>query len=339
MSIGTNRAQISVFSTCCSSKDADAQNYLERVREVAQWSETANCRGILVYADNGLVDPWMVSQAIIEHTDSISPLVAVQPLYMHPFTVAKKVATLGLLYGRQVCLNMIAGGFKNDLAALNDETPHDERYDRLVEYTLIIRALLEESKPLTFQGKYYRVRNLKLHPPLPEELLPEILISGSSEAGLRAAKKTGAIAVKYPEPASVESPCASSLDTGLRIGIIAREEGSQAWKIAEDRFPEDRRGRLTHELAMKISDSEWHRRLSRQEERPGGDNSPYWMRPFHTYQTFCPYLVGSHREVAREISSYAESGRRTFILDIPASKEELEHINRVFALVSQSLTT
>ncbi len=27
-------------------------------------------------------------------------------------------------------------GFKNDLIALNDETPHDERYDRAVEYTL-----------------------------------------------------------------------------------------------------------------------------------------------------------------------------------------------------------
>ena len=150
-----------MFSTCCMSKDADASTYLEGVIDVARWSERAGCRGILVYADNGLVDPWLVSQVILQYTDEICPLIAVQPAYMHPYSVAKMVATLAFLHGRRVCLNMIAGGFKNDLLALDDPTPHDERYDRLAEYTLIIRGLFEECNPLSFEGKYYRVQNLK----------------------------------------------------------------------------------------------------------------------------------------------------------------------------------
>jgi len=40
-----------------------------------------------------------------------------------------------------------------------------------------------------------------MSPPLATELFPGILISGSSEAGLQAAKAVGAVAVQYPKPA------------------------------------------------------------------------------------------------------------------------------------------
>jgi alkanesulfonate monooxygenase SsuD/methylene tetrahydromethanopterin reductase-like flavin-dependent oxidoreductase (luciferase family) len=54
---------------------------------------------------------------------------------------------------------MLAGGFKNDLAALNDTTPHDERCERTVEYGLIVKRLLSDPGPVTFEGRYYRVSN------------------------------------------------------------------------------------------------------------------------------------------------------------------------------------
>src|SRR2546430_4749483 len=34
----------------------------------SRWSEDAGCRGILVYTDNRLVDPWLVAQLIVENT-------------------------------------------------------------------------------------------------------------------------------------------------------------------------------------------------------------------------------------------------------------------------------
>jgi len=60
------------------------------------------------------------------------------------------IVTLGHLYGRRVYLNVVAGGFKNDLTALNDATPHDKRYQRLTEYTLIIKHLLDGRVPSVF---------------------------------------------------------------------------------------------------------------------------------------------------------------------------------------------
>ena len=61
-----------------------------------------------------------------------------------------------------------------------------------------------------------------------------------------------------------------------------------------------------------------------------GEPNPYWLGPFKNYKTFCPYLVGSHDRVARELAEYIRLGSSHFILDIPPSEEELGHIGTVF---------
>ncbi|MVF21128.1 LLM class flavin-dependent oxidoreductase [Methylocaldum sp. BRCS4] len=329
---------IDVFSTCPQSTTGDPKSYRQRVIEVARWSERIGCRGILVYTDNSLADPWLVSQIILEHTATLAPLVAVQPIYMHPYTAAKKVATLGFLYGRRVYLNMLAGGFRNDLSALGDDTPHDQRYARTVEYTTIIRQLLESPAGISFEGKYYHVHNLKMSPSLPPSLQPGILISGSSDAGMAAAHAIGATAIKYPLPPNEERGVEKDIGVpcGVRVGIVSRSSAEQAWRAALERFPETREGQLTHHLAMKVSDSDWHKQLS-SHTAPVDDDNPYWLGPFHNYQTFCPYLVGCYERVAREIASYVRLGYRTFILDIPPSEEELEHTAVVFREALESL--
>ena len=327
-----SNAGVKVFSTCPQSSQSDAQLYLRQVTDVAKWSEEAGCEGILVYTDNSLVDPWLVSQAIIENTRSLCPLIAIQPIYMHPYTAAKMIASLGFMYNRKIYLNMLAGGFKNDLAALNDNTPHNKRYDRTVEYTLIIKQLLSFDGPVSFSGEYYLVDNLRMTPSLPPELFPGILISGSSDEGVAAARAIGATAVKYPKPSSDYNSCPPNddLNSGVRVGIIAREESDMAWQVAHARFPEDRKGQIKHQLAMKVSDSVWHKQLSEMGERPVTEQNPYWLGPFQNYKTFCPYLVGSYKCVAEELSGYIRAGYKTFILDIPPSLEELNHINIVF---------
>ena len=329
---GKATGALQVFSTCPSSLTA-TKDYTHHVAEVARWSERAGCAGILIYTDNSLVDSWLVSQVIIQNTGSLCPLVAVQPVYMHPYSVAKMVSSLAFFYGRRVFLNMVAGGFKNDLTALNDTTPHDGRYKRLVEYTQIIQRLIE-GETVTFEGEFYSVQGLKLNPRVESELRPGILISGSSESGMQAARELGAIAVKYPEPP--DRPEAESLagsgPCGLRVGIVTRPKGQEAWTVAFERFPEDRTGQLTRQLATKVSDSAWHKSLSGIGKESTGARDTYWLHPFKNYQTNCPYLVGSYASVAEELARYIGLGYRTFILDIPPAEEEFEHIGRVFQI-------
>lgn len=330
---------IQIFSTCPASYDDAGPDYLEQVARVARWSENAGCTGLLIYTDNRSVDPWLVAQTIAASTDSLCPLVAVQPIYMHPYSVAKMVSSLSNMYRRRVFLNMVAGGFKNDLLALNDTTPHDRRYERLVEYTTIVKELLDGST-VSFSGAFYTVDKLKMAPTLAPQLAPGVFLSGSSDAGREAAKLLGATAIEYPKPAGEDEALRDPvMNHGVRIGIIARAEAAEAWALAHARFPEDRKGQLTHELAMKVSDSVWHRQLAEMAEaeaEAGADSrDPYWLVPFKNYKTFCPYLVGSYERVAGELGRYVAKGFETFILDVPGSLEDLDHVARTFELALQ----
>ncbi|HEX7337366.1 MAG TPA: LLM class flavin-dependent oxidoreductase [Gemmatimonadales bacterium] len=321
---------LAFYSTCPPFRGGAPDAYSREVRDVARWSEAGGCEGILVYTDNGLLDPWLVAQLVIQSTSTLSPLVAVQPVYLHPYSVAKMVATLSLLHRRRIDLNIVAGGFKNDLAALGDSTPHHRRYGRLIEYTTIIRRLLQGG-PVTYQGEFYNVVNLRLAPELDPALMPRMLLSGSSPEGLAAAAALEALPVRYPEPPSETAVgLRNDQSFGIRVGIIGREDEHEAWSIARARFPEDRRGQALHQLAMKVSDSAWHRQLSA--IAPGlAPESAYWMVPFQNYQTFCPYIVGSYERVGEEIGRYLAAGCRAIILDVPASEGELQHVRRSVA--------
>jgi alkanesulfonate monooxygenase len=248
---------------------------------------------------------------------------------MHPYWVAKQIASLGAIYGRRLYLNMVAGGFKNDLDALNDLTPHDRRYARLIEYTTIIMQLLSSQAPVSYTGEFHTVTKLKLAPTLPDALVPGVFVSGSSEAGIAAAKTLGATAIKYPKPPGEEESDDGLMHRGIRVGVIARERDGEAWEIAHARFPEDRKGQLTRQLASKVSDSVWHKQLSERDSTT--ESTPYWLVPFQNYKTMCPYLVGSYDRVGQELARYFAAGYRTVILDVPPDSEELHHTSKAFA--------
>jgi alkanesulfonate monooxygenase len=248
------------------------------------------------------------------------------------------VATLTALTGRRIYLNLIAGGFKGDLEVLCDETPHDDRYVRLTEYTRIVAGLLKNSStstPLTFDGKYYSVKNLRMSVVVSAKLQPGIFVSGSSDAGIQSARDLNAVAVQYPRPAGDYSTPVSgdSIPYGIRVGIISRSDADTAWDVAHERFPPDRRGQIAHQVAMKKSDSTWHRQLSELAEATAETRDTYWLEPFNNYRTFCPYLVGNYDTVAKELRRYVNLGYSRIILDIPPTREELAHVGEVFSRV------
>src|SRR5438270_6630220 len=107
MARSDSKISVELFATCPQSKDISSDCYARSVADVARWSEQCGCKGILVYTDNSIVDPWLVSQIIIENTKNLCPLVAIQPVYMHPYSVAKMVASFGSLYRRRIYLNLV----------------------------------------------------------------------------------------------------------------------------------------------------------------------------------------------------------------------------------------
>lgn len=256
---------------------------------------------MFVYTDNALVDPWPVAQHVLSTTTTLRPLVGLRPVYLHPYTVAKMVASLAYLYGRAVDINLVTGGSRTEVPALGDNTSHDNRYVRTIEYATILQRLIDGEEPLTFEGRFYRVSNLTLDPHVPAELRPRLFVSGSSSAGREAAHSIGAVAVRYPRPPDEEDRFelrANGVKHGIRVGIIAREDADDAWTVARSRFP-------------------------------GSAELAHWLQPSKRYGTFCPYLVGSYGGVAAEVGRYLELGVRTIITDIPRDPGELYRVQRV----------
>lgn len=306
--------------------------YRQQVIDGARWAEASGCAGTLIYTNNTLVDGWSVAQLVLDHTERLRPLVAVQPILMSAYGVAKKLTTFAHLFGRRVDINMVAGGFPPDLQALCDPTPHDERYERIVEYTRLINDLLAGDEPVSVDGRHVQAHRLSLMPPMPAELRPLVTMAGSSPASRDAAAAVGATAVMYPEPIEMytDDRLWSAGDCGARVGIIARDTTEEAWDVALARFPDDRRGRKMHAMANNISESSWHKRLSTVAGEIDEPKATYWLGPFETYKTFCPYYVGTYDDVAAELAGLMRLGARLFILDIMLDEAEYAHTAMAF---------
>lgn len=313
-------ARLRVFPAI--SRNRDPSEYVGELMRVAAFADRNGFEGILLFEGNDVfVEPWAMAQHIIAATTRSSPLIAVNPVYMHPFTAAKFVSSFAQLYRRKVYLNMITGTAISDLQGLGDAHSHADRYVRLGEFVAIVRQLLSSPRPVNFDGQFYRACNLQLRPRLPAELMPEFLIAGQSDAANRTAEETGCIKMRMLPPDLGHGPGAS----GLNFGIFARERGDDARQAAKARFRDNPDDRELLALTVENSDSVWKRRLYEGQSGELQDNG-YWLLPYLTFQADCPYLVGSYAEIGAKLKDFAAKGLTTVMLDMVADEIEMHHV-------------
>ena len=318
---------ITVFTI--SPRTLNVEAYWRNIEQCIAWSSAHQATGILLFEGNDtFVSVWVAAQATFEHSKGLSPLVAVNPIYMHPFSVAKLVNSYAQIYGRKTYLNMIAGTALSHLQAMNDDLSHGERYDRLGEYAELIWALLATDGPVTIAGKYYKVNALKLDPPTPRELLPEFFFAGGSEAASAVASRVNGTQMRMLAPGLEEGVVPG--ETGVHFGIVTRQTQEAAWEAAERCFPEDKRGQRIQELSMKNTDSVWKQRMMKAAQLEEQAKPGYWLRPFKSFQADCPYFIGSHLQVSELIAQLVRRGVRHFILDIPPAESEFENVDVAF---------
>jgi alkanesulfonate monooxygenase len=312
------------------------RDFIGRFNDAIQRLDEAGWTSALIYTSNASLDPWVLAHRLIVGTRTLRPLVAVQPIYAHPFTVANQIASLSTLYGRGVDLNFVAGDHPRDREGFNDSLEHDERYARVAEFADIVQALLSSPRPVSRSGTYYAVQNLQIaERPQPGDR-PAVLMSGSSGAAQATAKAIGACAIEYPEPPQAVSETAPDMARGLRIGIISRRTEGEAWDVAARRFPKSPEGEAMRRFASKGSDSHWVKTLVNAPDRP--QRETYWLGPFKSFQRACPYLVGSGEQVKVAITRYLSAGYRTFLIDAVASDEEARGVTDLFSEVANVAT-
>lgn len=325
---GSDSVDLKVF--VLSHRTTDKHAYWQNIKSVVDWTELYGFTGVLLFEGNDtFVSPWVAAQEALSRTKSLSPLVAVNPIYMHPFSAAKLVSSFAQIYNRKIYLNMITGTAVNYLTSMNDSLSHDERYSRVAEYIEIMRALLESTTPLTYTGRFYQVSDLQLLPGIERALLPSFLLSGQSEAASHVVKRTSSIATKMLTP----KLATDLFDTqAINTGILCRETEDEAWEAARQTFPEDEESQMILDYSMQNTDSTWKKRMQIASQAEEDLSIGYWMSPFRNFQSDGPYLVGSYDYVSTVIVDLVAKGVRTFILDITPREIEYMHIRKVFDL-------
>jgi alkanesulfonate monooxygenase len=140
---------IELFSSCPRSDKVARSRFLDVVSDAAAWSDRAGCSGIVVPADEDVVDPWMVAHTIVRHSSALCPVIAVRTEDATARQLARQISSFAFLHGRRAGVSLIGGGA--DAA----------------DFAGSVQRMLE-------------CRPEKLAPPLPSGLRPLVLLPGTA---------------------------------------------------------------------------------------------------------------------------------------------------------------
>jgi alkanesulfonate monooxygenase len=283
--------------------------------------------GVLAHTGNDtLMDPWLVGQHALHTSPRLQPLIAVNPVYHHPFAAAQLAASLTYRYQRRLFLNLVIGTSVPDRVALGDETEHDQRYRRLTEYGQIVLGLCGTTAPLSRDGEFYRLRGARLALPGPAQLRPVPFIAGHSPMARKCAADLGAVRIQM---FSQDVPTVGEA-LGEYAGLLARGTDEEAWAVAGERYPADPDLEAAGAAALRYTDASWRHETAGAAARPRPPAPAwYWSWPMRSMQADCPLLVGGVDTLAPAISAHRAAGTGTFIFDLAAQEEDFAWAARV----------
>ncbi|NQX65252.1 LLM class flavin-dependent oxidoreductase [Paenibacillus alba] len=237
--------------------------------QVAQAAEQSGFGFVLIPTGGACLDAWVVGSAVMSHTTTLRPLVAVRPGLVAPVLAARMGAALDVLSGGRAMINVVTGSSVQDLEELGDPLAHahDERYERAREYVEVMQqawtqtdvlsasefadtanAQSVKEKPL-YQGKYYQFNRPVSSPLTIQKPHPPFYLGGSSPAAKRLAVECADTYLMWGEPhdwireqiAEIETVRSAyqeetgtyrPLKYGLRAQVLVRDTEEAAWAAA-----------------------------------------------------------------------------------------------------------
>lgn len=239
--------------------------------QVAQTAERSGFEFALIPTGGACLDAWVVGSAVMSHTRTLRPLVAVRPGLVAPVLAARMAAALDVLSGGRAMINVVTGSSVQDLEELGDPLAHDhdERYVRAGEYMEVMRQAWTHSDGLAasefaehgadtggarvaqapFQGRYYRFNRPVSSPQTVQKPHPPFYLGGSSPIAKRAAVEYADTYLMWGEPHDwiaeqireieairaayrEESGIDRQLRYGLRAQVLIRDTEEEAWAAA-----------------------------------------------------------------------------------------------------------
>ncbi len=312
---------------------------------VAKTIDALGFSGALLPTGAGCEDSWVLASTLIPETKRMKFLIALRPGSLSPTLAARMAATFDRMSDGRLLLNIITGGDPVELAGDGTFLKHDERYEITDEFCTIYRDLFTGDS-VDFEGKHIQIKGGKLLLPPVQRPYPPLFFGGSSPAGHKVAAKHADTYLTLAEPPKdikakiddVRGQAAAlgrTVEVGLRVHIIVREDENEAWAAAEDilKYADDAAIKERQEHLARF-DSVGQSRMVNLHGAGGRDEleiSPnLWAGIGLVNKGLGTALVGNPDQVAERMQEYMDLGVDKFIL---SSYPHLEEAYRVAELI------
>ncbi len=252
----------------------------------------------------------------VTRTMKLGTMVLVLPL-RNPVYFAKEWATLDLLSGGRTILGIGVGWHESEFALMG--VPYRERGPRMNEAIEVVKALWA-GDDVTYEGKYYRFKNLTIDPKPAQKPHPPIWIGG----GTQPSEKVYAQTVTNIDP--VLRRIAKYADTWVPHSSSTPEMVKEDWEKVQ-RFAQEL-GRDPSRIGRVYSNFVWVLKKGEKPESAIPHFSVYSGMDLDYWKTY--YLLGEAEQVAERISARIaalDGGVDTIVLNpLDWSTEQLELI-------------
>ena len=319
----------------------EGHNSLQTLTSHALALERHGWKGALLGAGWGRPDTFTVAAALAARTTTFKPLIAIRPGYWRPANFASAAATLDVLTGGRVRVNIVSG--KDNLAAYGDsEGEQAQRYGRTREFMRLVRRLWTE-EDVDFAGEHFQVSGSTVQPRIQARdgrRHPKLYFGGASEAAERVSATEADVQLFWGEPLDgvrgrIERLKALSreldrdlppLEFGLRITTLIRDTSEEAWADAEAKVAEMAKsqgsGWKDHRQWVAVGQK---RLLDLQAQGEVLDDNLYTAPgKYGGGGAGTTWLVGSAAEVARSLRKYQALGISHFVLSDTPYLAEIE---------------
>lgn len=239
---------------------------------------------------------------------------------MQPATFVQQVNTLSGLIGGRIALNIVAGSSPIEQRGYGDFLDHDERYARADEFLTICHSFWRNDGDVDFKGKYYKLDRGKILTPFlaPDRAIPEIYVSGQSEAGQRLAFRQASCWLRLIDtPEKLSSTVARFREHGvevcLRLCVICRSSREEAIAAAMSMLPDEEISKEERGILSR-SDSQTLKGALASADNIGWLDHNLWAGLVPYYGSSAITLLGSPRELADIFLEYKRIGVTQFII-------------------------
>ena len=174
-------------------EENDPVNQYEFSKSIATTADNLNFTSIYAYDHLILHYKYDIQKNIFECFTLLSATAAITEKikigqivvcnsYRNPLLLAKMLSTLDIISNGRVELGIGAGWYEQEYLSYGYDFPSNTiRIMQLDESISIIKAMWTENKHVSFQGKYYRIKDAICNPKPIQKPYPTIMVGGSGE--------------------------------------------------------------------------------------------------------------------------------------------------------------